>query len=532
MDVVPRGELARVAEIFAEPGGPAFFQKVVDSVRDWLGVDHAWISEVTGASLEETGRARVVAAAPPLDEPTEYDLADTPCEEAAARGMCLFTDGVQQAFPKDSLLGRIGARAYAGVPLRSPDDGVIGILEVMSSRPFEDGELAGAVIGLFAARVSLELERERSRAQLEQRERRFRALLEYSGEAITLFDGHSQVLYHSPSFGRMLGHAPEKRAGASIFDLVHPEDRERLVDFIDDVRRAQGEPRTGMFRMRNVAGEWRHIEATARNLLDDPDVRGIVVNSRDLTAALAAQDAVNRARQQLRQTDRMEAIGRAASGIAHDFRNILTGVLGTAQLLEEEDLPEGIRQDVATIRAEAERGARLAAELLVVQRQKADTLDRVDAADELARLRPVLERVLTGRHRLELDLPDSPVMVDAGGVLLERALTNLIANARDALPDGGSVRIRLRTCDAAATGIPGLRAIDHAVIEVMDDGAGMDEQTRVRAFEPFFTTRSGTRGTGLGLSTVWGIAARLGGDVSIDSAPGTGTTVRLYLPTA
>jgi signal transduction histidine kinase len=220
--------------------------------------------------------------------------------------------------------------------------------------------------------------------------------------------------------------------------------------------------------------------------------------------------------EQLRQAHKMEAVGRLAGGVAHDFNNILSVVLGTsAALLEELEPDAPLRAEIEAIRKAGERAGALTRQLLAFSRQQILAPRVVDLGEIVAGLAPFLRRLLDDDVALAVERAPGPAPVVADTGQLEQVIVNLVINARDAMPDGGVVTIETAVVDR------------EVVLTVADTGQGMDAATRARVFEPFFTTKENGKGTGLGLSTVYGIVAQSGGHVAVDSAPGAGATFTL-----
>jgi PAS domain S-box-containing protein len=239
---------------------------------------------------------------------------------------------------------------------------------------------------------------------------------------------------------------------------------------------------------------------------------------------------------QLRHAQRLESVGQLTGGIAHDFNNLLTVVQGNLQVLD--DWPsvaadEGARDLVAAAMRASRRGAELTSKLLAFSRRQMLQPKRVDLAQFVPPLAELLRRTLDARIRIEVAIDADTPACRADPGQLESALVNIAINARDAMPDGGTLSFRARRCDEAPV------AVDReawrgggVALSVADTGAGMSEAVLARAFEPFFTTKEAGRGTGLGLATVYGFAHQSRGGVALDSRPGQGTTVTLYLPSA
>jgi PAS domain S-box-containing protein len=241
----------------------------------------------------------------------------------------------------------------------------------------------------------------------------------------------------------------------------------------------------------------------------------------------------------LNHAQRLESVGQLTGGIAHDFNNLLTVIQGNLQVLEETPELAGNTQAQQLVMAAArasKRGAELTGKLLAFSRRQVLSPSRIDVPAMLESLSDMLRRTLDQRIRIEVGAPDDcpPGLADAGQ--LESALLNIAINARDAMPAGGVLRFSCRCLDALP---PDLRSdfapgdhppIGYVAIAIADSGAGMSEAVKERAFEPFFTTKETGRGTGLGLSTVYGFVKQSRGAVSLDSTPGVGTTVTLYIP--
>jgi len=356
-------------------------------------------------------------------------------------------------------------------------------------------------------------ERERDTAQ-----QRYRGLIE-SLPGVTYVDRidpetHVETnVYMSPQITEMLGWAPDDwvQTPRAYESLLHPDDAPQVIA---EVRRSN-EERTAFdleYRMRHKDGSyvWVHDHrAVVEEVGGEGLARGFVV---DLTKRKKLEA-------QLLQSQKMDAIGQFAGGIAHDFNNLLTAISGYADLAAAQTALDGtLAHFLDGIRSAADEAASLTSQLLSFSRH--DVIERrlVDL-NELARgTAALLERLLRDDVRMHLELAERlpPVLGDA--VQLKQVVLNLALNARDAMTEGGILAI-----ETATTG-------DAVALRVRDSGCGMDELTRTRAFEPFYTTKPEGEGTGLGLSVVFGVIESLGGSVSLESSPGDGTTVEVLLP--
>jgi PAS domain S-box-containing protein len=369
-------------------------------------------------------------------------------------------------------------------------------------------------------------ERKAAEEALRQSEERFRAYVQHSSDMITVLDVEGRVMYASPSASQVLGWEEDEYVGRSAHKLVHPDDREHARQaFAEAIRNGSTPPRHS--RVLHKDGQYRVLEATCTNRLDDPAVGGVIINSRDVTERKHLED-------ELLQSQKMEAVGRLAGGIAHDFNNLLTAIAGyTALLLEEHPEDDAIRADLAEIEQAATRGAALVDQLLSFSRRKMLKPSTLDLNEVVESTRGLLSRVIGADVELDTRLASNLDGVRADRTQIEQVLLNLAVNARDAMPVGGRIvietaNVRLHRRDVA--GQIDAKVGRHVVLSVRDTGVGMDRATQAQVFEPFFTTKEVGEGSGLGLSTAYGIVTQAGGHIAVESRPGAGTTFRVYLP--
>jgi signal transduction histidine kinase len=275
-------------------------------------------------------------------------------------------------------------------------------------------------------------------------------------------------------------------------------------------------------------GETVVVEVSARVVRDDTGapLRSIAV-MQDVTARKHLEE-------QLRQSQKMEAIGLLAGGVAHDFNNLLAVILGFSELASRK-LPPGhpVAQQLSEVFEAARRGGELTRKLLAFSRKQIMQLRPVDLCAAVEDFQRMIQRIVGEDVELVVERPSGTLAVQADPVQLEQVLLNLCTNARQAMPNGGTIEVRTRATEFDAAFVarhPWARIGSFAEIAVSDDGAGMDAETLERIFEPFFTTKR--EGTGLGLATVYGIVQQHGGFLHVKSAPGAGTTFRIFLPHA
>jgi PAS domain S-box-containing protein len=478
------------------------------------------------------------------------------------------------------------------------------------------------------------------------------ALIEHSSDAIALVDEAGTVLYANPAASRILGVPIAEIVSSNLFRWVHEGDMQGLRESFDRTLANPRVPVTGAFRVKHADGTWRHIESVGVNRLDDPGIRGIIINYRDVTDGKRAEEALRegeaRYRQlteqatdiiyncnlegrftfvnptatrlmkfteqellgrhfltlirddyktraaefyerqrreyirstyfefpavakdgaevwlgqnvqiveergeavgvqaiarditqrqvleeQLRQAQKMEAIGRLAGGVAHDFNNVLTAILGSADLLSVMlDRSDPGWAEADAIRRAAQRGAALTRQLLAFSRPQQAAATVIDLGPVVAGMEPMLRRLVLDRIAIQVVPSPSPLPVRADEASLNQVVLNLIINARDAMPEGGTATIELGAVELGDPLAPrlGLMPGKYAGMTVRDTGIGIPADIQRHVFEPFFTTKPADKGTGLGLSIVYGIVKGLGGAIEVQSEAGQGATFTLYLP--
>ena len=346
------------------------------------------------------------------------------------------------------------------------------------------------------------------RRQAVESERKFRMMFERAPIGISI--GRNGIMSETnPALQRLLGYSAEELARTHFLQVTHPDDR----NLSEQAELDAGRQSSFSVDKRYVAKDGTVIPTHVNIALDFEDGLGISLVE-DVTQRRVLEE-------QLRQSQKLEAVGKLAGGVAHDFNNLMTAVIGYSDLLvREPGTTARTREKIAAIRDAAVRASDLTRQLLAFSRQQVLRLDEVDLRSVVSEMDTLLRRLIGDDVELETDLGDDPVVVRADATQLQQVVMNLAVNARDAMPGGGSLMISVR------------REGDSAVLVVADQGTGMDDETRARVFEPYFTTKPIGRGSGLGLSTVHGIVGQSGGSVEVTSAVGVGTTFTVRLPLA
>ena len=398
------------------------------------------------------------------------------------------------------------------LPLRDADDRIVRW--VGSNTDIDDQRAAREVLVDLNAALAIRVAQE-----ARERDRLWSTTNDLMGTAG--FDGYLRKI--NPAWSALLGHDEQTLLGRPFLEIIDPADHDQTAEVLARLQR--GETVNGFVdHLRAADGT---VRVVSWNAVPEGDVFYIV--GRDVTEQHAYEE-------RLRQSQKMEAVGQLTGGIAHDFNNMLTGVIGSMDLLKRHLSAGRIDRvdryiDAAT--TSAQRAAALTQRLLAFSRRQSLDVRAVAVDALLAEMEELLHRTLGEKVALRV-VPGAavwPVTTDANQ--LENALLNLVINARDAMPDGGRLTIETRNTrldEAYASRFDDLSAGDFVAIAVTDTGTGMTPAVIAKAFDPFFTTKPIGEGTGLGLSMIYGFAKQSGGHVRIHSQPGIGTTVTLYLP--
>jgi len=393
---------------------------------------------------------------------------------------------------------------------------------------FDEVFVSPVAKNLLLARLSHLLRlREQSKQILEKGELLFRTLVEQSLVGIAIVKDEA-FYYVNNKFAKMIGLSPEAiQREYSVFDVVSEEEWERVRETLDALYNMGLPYYQGEVKCRNKDGKVIHCEVLARRI----EYR----NEAMIFATILDITEKKKLEEELRMVHKMTAIGKLAGGIAHDFNNLLTIILGNSELLlASERLDDQAVADIEEVKRAAERGAALTEKLLILSRRKFSKPEIINPNDVLADIRGMLSRTLGEDIELVLELDKSvgKVMVDPSG--LEQIALNIALNAREAMPEGGTLLIRTRNYEidesevlvASGERKPG----KYSVLIFEDTGKGMDEETVKQIFDPFFTTKEKGKGTGLGLSIVYSLVEQMGGWIDVCSEPGKGTIFSIFIP--
>ena len=362
--------------------------------------------------------------------------------------------------------------------------------------------------------------------------RLYRDMVESSGAPYVAFDSNLRVTAfnqaHAEAFFEVFGH--HAAVGEVLPDLFPRDQAEVLTGQMN--RALAGETFSVVEAFGDPNRRKPYFDVTYAPLRgEEGRIIGAFRYAQDITNRLKAEAELAKAQDELRQSQKMEAMGQLTGGVAHDFNNLLTPILGSLDMLTRRGLGnERERRLIDGALQSAERAKILVQRLLAFARRQPLQLVAVDLNALIGGMAGLVASTVGPNVAVQLDFAENLPAASADSNQLEMAMLNLCVNARDAMPDGGTLRIEARRDAVSGEHSSGLRNGDYVRLSVTDTGTGMDEATRARAIEPFFSTKGIGKGTGLGLSMVHGLAAQLGGGLTIDSESGRGTTVALWLP--
>jgi PAS domain S-box-containing protein len=442
--------------------------------------------------------------------------------------LAMTIDDIRPADDLEALHAHIDDRAAedigfvngAGIWRHVRKDGTVVQAEVSSHAHEFDGVPARVVLAVDVS------DRLRAEVALRESEARYRDLFENATDLIATADLHGVLTNVNRAFVETLGYSKAELIGKPLSELVPAESHEQM-------RRARADKLSTIsaatvYEHPLIAkdGHRVHVEVATRLIQVDGRPVGVEAICRNISERRSLEE-------QLQQTQKMEAVGQLAGGIAHDFNNLLTAITGYASLLEPSlagDAPALSKLEV--IIKTADRATELTRQLLMFSRKQIVQLTVLDLNAVDRETEQILERLMGGSVSVTLRLDPEIDGVSADGAQLSQVLLNLVLNARDAMPDGGTVLVATEnlSLDAATAAAHGAPPGDYVVLSVTDTGCGMDATTKRRLFEPFFTTKEKGKGTGLGLSTLYGVVESIGGFVLVDTELGVGSTMRVLLP--
>lgn len=363
---------------------------------------------------------------------------------------------------------------------------------------------------------------------LRESEERYRRLVELSFDAIIIYSA-AKFVYVNERAIQLFDDvsSPEELIDQSVLDFIHPDDREKVQKWLHETEEKGKEIPLIEEVLTRPDGTSFYVEMAALPITYQgrPAVQVVI---RDITKRKDLEE-------QLRRSQRIEAVGRLAGGIAHDFNNLLTLIIGYSEILlhRQSSRKDPLRKYLEEVYEAGERAALLTRQLLAFSRNQVLKLEVLNLNHIVADVETMLRRLIGEDIEVDIELSQDLGLIKADPGQIEQVLMNLVVNARDAMPQGGKLTITTTNVELEAAGID--RPADlspgaYVMLVTSDSGIGMDQKTQGHIFEPFFTTKEAGKGTGLGLSTVHGIITQSNGHILVESQPGHGTTFRIYLP--
>jgi two-component system, cell cycle sensor histidine kinase and response regulator CckA len=418
------------------------------------------------------------------------------------------------------LTGGIVSFGFPGLHLRYQE---------LNSTPLSDTilGLVGMVLLFDIYTVYQHFQIQAVRKQLVEREELFRLITENAADMIAVVDRDGRRLYNSPSYEKILGYSAQELESTAATDQIHPEDREKVRKAAADALRT-GTGTNLEYRIRHKDESWRTLESRASTILKSGHVEKLVIVNRDVTERKHLEE-------QFRQSQKMEAVGRLSGGVAHDFNNLLGVIIGYGEIVQESTAGDSpLRTCVDEMLKAGHRAAGLTRQLLAFSRQQVMDPRVLELNVVVKDMDKMLKRLIGEDIELKTTLDPALVRIKADQGQIEQVIMNLAVNARDAMPDGGELRLNTSNLymdeDFVRRYPYPVSVGEYVLLTVTDTGVGMDAGTRARVFEPFFTTKEKGKGTGLGLSMVYGVVKQSGGYIEVISEVGAGATFKIYLP--
>jgi PAS domain S-box-containing protein len=511
--------------------GEAFFNEVACRMAEYLEVEIGFVSR-----LQAPANTRIRTLGLCVDRqvmpPLEFDLAGTPCEAVIGKQPAVLPERARQLYPAFRMAADLGVEGYAAVPLFDTHGKPIGAVGVMSRAPLREGAARiEALLQLFAVRAAAESERQSA-------ETKFKDLFEFSADACLIVDQEGIITAMNRGAILLLGYSPEELVGLPVDVLVPERSRRghtglRRSFHAAATSRSMGSGRTELHACRKD-GTMFPVDIDLHPLQTDEGAV-VVATVRDITERKQTEAARALLEAQLRQSQKMEAVGTLAGGIAHDFNNIIGAILGNAALaLADVGTDHRALESIVEIDKAGRRARDLVQQILAFSRKQALSRSIIALGPVVEDAVKLLQATLPAGVQLRAVCAAGTPSALADPTQIHQVLVNLCTNAWHAMEGrSGNIDVRLDDCfvDAEwAVAHPDLRPGRYARISVRDTGEGMNAATMDRIFEPFFTTKAIDEGTGLGLSVVHGILQGHEGAIVVDSAPGIGTTFHLYFP--
>lgn len=502
-----------------------FFPGLVRMLASTLSAEYAFVTSVANPN-SKIAKTVIVLHQDEIVENIQYSLVGTPCEHVFGEKICVYPEGVQSQFPRDTLLADINAESYIGIPLWNPQGVPIGLIGVISSHPLQDIDLPKTVLQIVALRVASELEYQAHEKELMQREEKFRNLFEKATDAIYLIDPlTARFIDANQMASSMLGYTKTQFQSMSVTDIDQNIPSSEAISWCNKFTEKSHPTH---FERKHVTKGGAYIPVEVKtNPIRIGGKQLIQAHVRDLSPRKQLEE-------QLLQSQKMQAIGTLAGGIAHDFNNILMSISGFAELALAECSDPKVNDKLQNIFESSQRAYKLVSQILTFSRKAPQKTEAIALVDVINVSVSMLSASFPPPVTIKVNIKNKEVYVSGDITQLEQAIMNICTNAVHALKNQQGVvsleldKITLSKSKALSLG--GLDEGEYAYLTVHDTGTGMSKDIIKRIFEPFFTTKEQGKGTGLGLAMAHGIIKSHHGTITVNSEIDQGSVFSIWLP--
>jgi PAS domain S-box-containing protein len=527
-DALRRGALAVSAA-----GGDAVFEELVQALATILDVEIAFVA-LPVAGRSEVLRMLAFYSDGHMIRDFEYTVSGTPCETVMDQHYRVYPSGLSARFPQDSEFQKLHLQSYAGLPLKDGQGNAIGIISVLSRKTIANPELFESMLKIFSARVVTEIERTRASAELRNSEEQYRTIFNASLDGMLMWTTDGGIVDVNPAFLAMHGYGRDEVLGRDPSIFIPPETTEAYRALLAEV--GAGRPfRVEALSLRKDGSRFFvEVHGSPISYRGKPHLLALL---RDISERKQREQALRRSEEQLRQAQKMEAIGHLTGGIAHDFNNILTSIMGYIVLAAERETALAdakLGKYLEQARLASTRARDLIQQMLTFSRGQRGEPRPLALPPLIREAVKLLRSTLPATVEIETELGGEVPAVLLDPVQLEQVLLNLCINARDAMQGTGTIGIGVRVVDAldhtCASCRQPVQERNLVEVEVRDTGSGIRPEVLERMFEPFFSTKEVGKGSGMGLASVHGIVHEYGGHVAVETAPGKGARFRILFP--
>ncbi len=526
--------LEAIVQGTVSPGSPNFFKNLVHQLAVALQVPMVFLAE----RIEESFPIVHGVAFWQIDhfeEQFEYNCLEGPCEKVFEGHPVYFSQGVQARFPKNPTVKTLNIESYCGTPLFNSEGKIVGNLAIMDLKPLSLNAQDQSLLQIFAARAGAELERKRAQDALQDSEERYRALYDEAPLMYFTVDVDLKILSVNQFGAKMLDYEREDLVGQSVKMVIDPDDQDLSCQEIAECFSSMNQASQKIFRKIKKDGTRLWVRETSRSIVGPNQEPMLLLSCEDISEQKRVEVALAQSENQLRHTQKMEAIGTLAGGIAHDFNNILGAILGYSELaLTQAKEEPKLTSYLGEVLTAGNRAKELVKQILAFSRQSDQEREAVDLNKMVEEALRMVRATLPTTIEIRSTLARESAVVFADATQIHQVIMNLCANAEFFMrKTGGELLLDVRSIDLtedSCQAFPDLNPGTYLQLTIQDSGEGMSPQVLDRIFEPFFTTKGLGEGTGLGLAVVHGIIAGHGGHIVASSVVGQGTTFKVLLP--